>query len=92
LFSHLNKSEFSEKKVTLLPLFILGKVNKISYKFLTLILVQQTRPTNIENLSEKTDITATIKMKVNIDSIKLKERNQEKMMNILIDGLEGSFD
>jgi len=70
----------------------LGKVNKISYKFLTLILVQQTRPTNIENLSEKTDITATIKMKVNIDSIKLKERNQEKMMNILIDGLEGSFD
>ena len=88
----MNKSEFSEKKVTLLPLFILGKVNKISYKFLTLILVQQTRPTNIENLSEKTDITATIKMKVNIDSIKLKERNQEKMMNILIDGLEGSFD
>ena len=70
----------------------MGKVNKISYKFLTLILVQQTRPTNIENLSEKTDITATIKMKVNIDSIKLKERNQEKMMNILIDGLEGSFD
>merc|ERR1712151_1006110 len=51
--------------------------------------IQQTRPqNNIENLSVMKDISEQIKMKVNTESKIIKEKTQEKMMNILIEGLE----
>merc|ERR1712032_247715 len=48
--------------------------------------IQQTRPQNIENLSVMKDISE--QMKVNTESKIIKEKQQEKMMNILIEGLE----
>jgi len=64
------------------------KENNLETQAIHIGKIQQTISKKFENTNDKFNINESIITKINNESVKEKEKTQEKMMNILMNGLE----